>query len=114
GDRAEPRPDDRRARLGVQHPDRRRRRLLQAREDLVRGRAVLPHGPGAQQRVAAPPGRNPARAAAVAAVPAPEGIVTDEPRRNASPSLRAEVKTQDELEIATLRGKVAFFEEENS
>jgi len=24
----------------------RRRRLLQAREDLVRGRAVLPHGPG--------------------------------------------------------------------
>jgi len=35
------------------------------------------------------------------------------PRRNASPSLRAEVKTQDELEIATLRGKVAFFEEEN-
>src|SRR6202171_6053796 len=66
-----------------------------------------------QQRLAAPPARNPARAAAVAAVPAPEGIVTDEPRRNASPSLRAEVKTQDELEIATLRGKVAFFEEEN-
>src|SRR5882762_9735411 len=64
-----------------------------------------------QQRVAAPPARNPARAAAVAVVPAPEGIVTDEPRR--SPSLRAEVKTQDELEIATLRGKVAFFEEEN-
>src|SRR5712664_4526873 len=63
-----------------------------------------------QPRVAAPPARNPARAAAVAA---PEGIVTDEPRRNASPSLRAEVKTQDELEIATLRGKVAFFEEEN-
>ncbi len=66
-----------------------------------------------QQRVAAPAARNPARAAAVAVVPAPEGIVTDEPRRNASPSLRAEVKTQDELEIATLRGKVAFFEEEN-
>src|SRR5467141_890823 len=68
-----------------------------------------------QQRPVAtpPPSRNPARAAAVAAVPAPEGIVTDEPRRNASPSLRAEVKTQDELEIATLRGKVAFFEEEN-
>src|SRR6202171_2780055 len=66
-----------------------------------------------QQRLAAPPARNPARAAAVAAVPAPEGIVTDEPRRNASPSLRAEVRTQDELEIATLRGKVAFFEEEN-
>src|SRR6266446_669534 len=66
-----------------------------------------------QQRVAAAPARNPARAAAVAALAAPEGIVTDEPRRNASPSLRAEVKTQDELEIATLRGKVAFFEEEN-
>src|SRR6267143_1407613 len=66
-----------------------------------------------QQRVAAPPARNPAGAAAVAVVPAPQGIVTDEPRRNASPSLRAEVKTQDEVEIATLRGKVAFFEEEN-
>src|SRR5882762_4110532 len=66
-----------------------------------------------QQRVAAPPARNPAGAAAVAVVQAPQGIVTDEPRRNASPSLRAEVKTQDELEIATLRGKVAFFEEEN-
>src|SRR5712664_2694002 len=66
-----------------------------------------------QPRVAAPPARNPARAAAVAAVPAPEGIVTDEPRRNASPSLRAEVKTQDEVEIATLRGKIAFYEEEN-
>src|ERR1700682_4995878 len=66
-----------------------------------------------QQRLAAPPARNPARAAAGAAVPAPEGIGTDEPRRHASPSLRAEVKTQDELEIATLRGKVAFFEEEN-
>jgi len=72
---------------------------------------VTPNRP--QQRVAAPPARSPARAAAVAVVPAPEGIVTDEPRRNASPSLRAEVKTQDELEIATLRGKVAFFEEEN-
>src|SRR5438045_7485953 len=68
-----------------------------------------------QQRPVAtpPPSRNPARAAAVAAVPAPEGIVTDEPRRNDAPSLRAEVKTQDELEIATLRGRVAFFEEEN-
>ncbi|HEY4771075.1 MAG TPA: FHA domain-containing protein, partial [Myxococcales bacterium] len=66
-----------------------------------------------QQRVAAPQARSPARAAAVAVVPAPEGIVTDEPRGNGSPSLRAEVKTQDELEIATLRGKVAFFEEEN-
>src|SRR2546426_5618828 len=38
-----------------------------------------------QQRVAAPPARNPAGAAAVAVVQAPQGIVTDEPRRNASP-----------------------------
>src|SRR3954468_20119309 len=43
----------------------------------------------------------------------PEGIVTDSPRRSAQPGLRAEVKTQDEVEIATLRGKVSFFEEEN-
>jgi pSer/pThr/pTyr-binding forkhead associated (FHA) protein len=68
----------------------------------------------AQQRMIIPPGRNPARAAAAApAMPAPEGIVTDEPRRSPSPSLRAEVKTQDEVEIATLRGKIAFYEEEN-
>jgi len=45
--------------------------------------------------------------------PAPAGIVTDAPRKSAQPGLRAEVKTQDEVEIATLRGKVAFFEEEN-
>src|SRR2546430_809798 len=44
---------------------------------------------------------------------APEGIVTDEPRGSAFPALRREVRTQDEVEIATLRGKVAFFEEEN-
>jgi pSer/pThr/pTyr-binding forkhead associated (FHA) protein len=62
---------------------------------------VNPNRP--QQRVAA---------RAAAAVPVPEGIVTDEPRRSASP-FRAEVKTQDEVEIATLRGKVTFFEEEN-
>ena len=54
---------------------------------------------------------NPARPQRAAA--APEGIVTDEPRRPPPPSLRAEVRTQDEVEIATLRGKVAFFEEEN-
>lgn len=65
-----------------------------------------------QQRVIVPPSRNPARAAAAPAM-APEGIVTDEPRRSPSPSLRAEVKTQDEVEIATLRGKIAFYEEEN-
>ena len=59
---------------------------------------------------AAPAGRGSAAAARQAQ---PEGIVTDAPRRQAQPSLRAEVKTQDEVEIATLRGKVAFFEEEN-
>jgi len=46
------------------------------------------------------------------AAPRP-AIVTDQPRRPAQPALRAEVKTKDEVEIATLRGKVAFFEEEN-
>ncbi len=65
-----------------------------------------------------PAGRGSGRAAAPAAraqeeEAAPEGIVTDSPRRSAQPALRAEVKTQDEVEIATLRGKVAFFEEEN-
>src|SRR5438067_1530819 len=37
------------------------------------------------------------------------------PSRAAQPqsALRAEVKTSDEVELATLRGKVAFFEEEN-
>src|SRR5438309_11353286 len=45
--------------------------------------------------------------------PAKAGIVTDQPRRAAQPALRAEVKTQDEVEIATLRGRVTFFEEEN-
>jgi len=73
---------------------------------------------GEKPKPRASPNRAPQRApgaqprAAVAQAVAPEGIVTDEPRRGASPSLRAEVKTQDELEIATLRGKVAFFEEE--
>src|SRR5436309_1593852 len=55
------------------------------------------------QRAAPPPAR-------AAPAVAPEGIVTDEPRRPPPPSLRAEVRTQDEVEIATLRGKVAFFE----
>src|SRR5690242_163099 len=66
----------------------------------------------AQQRVVIPAARNPVRAA-TATMAEPEGIVTDEPRRSATPSLRAPVKTQDEVEIATLRGKIAFFEEEN-
>ncbi len=67
----------------------------------------------AQQRVILPPSRNPARAGANATLAQAEGIVTDEPRRNQAPSLRAPVKTQDEVEIATLRGKIAFYEEEN-
>ena len=67
----------------------------------------------AQQRGAVPSPRGSARVAATATMSEPEGIVTDEPRRGASPSLRAEVKTQDEVEIATLRGKIAFYEEEN-
>src|SRR2546423_13488955 len=71
-------------------------------------------------RAAPPP---PPRAAAAAAprtrtpppeeTPAEAGIVTDQPRRPAQPALRAEVKTKDEVEIATLRGKIAFFEDEN-
>src|SRR5438105_4820586 len=58
-----------------------------------------------------------------AASPPPRGTVIDappepsrpveEPRRAPQPALRAEVKTADEVEIATLRGKAAFFEEEN-
>src|SRR4051812_3093102 len=68
----------------------------------------------AQQRAAAPPpARAAGRGAAGGGLVEPAGIVTDEPRRSAAPSLRAEVKTRDEVEIATLRGKVAFFEEEN-
>src|SRR5947209_15843304 len=62
--------------------------------------------PGASARGGAAP------APAAEEVPA-EGIVTDAPRKSANASLRAEVRTQDEVEIATLRGKVAFFEEEN-
>ncbi|HYS09711.1 MAG TPA: FHA domain-containing protein [Myxococcales bacterium] len=64
-------------------------------------------GAVAQQRAAPAPQPR----AAVAPAVAPEGIVTDEPRRAAP--MRPEVKTQDEVELATLRGKVSFFEEEN-
>src|SRR5207244_11612590 len=46
-------------------------------------------------------------------IPPAQAIALDAPRRSAQPALRAEVKTQDEVEIATLRGKVVFFEEEN-
>lgn len=74
-------------------------------------------GRGAAARPVSSPGhRVPAAGAAPARSPAavPDGgILTDAPRRPAQPGLRAEIKTQDEVEIATLRGKVAFFEEEN-
>jgi myosin heavy subunit len=80
-----------------------------------RGAAV----PAAAQRAVSAPGRGaPAASARSGAAPATqaqerEGFVTDQPRPLAQPALRAEVKTADELEIATLRGKVAFFEEES-
>src|SRR5438874_9629533 len=68
----------------------------------------------------APPGRvaSPAVRAApprgtVIDEPAPPSRPVEEPRRSPQPALRAEVKTADEVEIATLRGKAAFFEEEN-
>jgi len=67
--------------------------------------------PATAGRGAASRGRTPPPEEAPA--PAKAGIVTDQPRRPAQPALRAEVKTQDEVEIATLRGKVLFFEEEN-
>jgi hypothetical protein len=80
----------------------------------VKKKAPPPPPPRAARPPPAPAGRPSSRGAAAAMTSAePEGIVTDEPRRPAQPSLRAEVKTQDEVEIATLRGKVAFFEEEN-
>ncbi len=80
-----------------------------------RGAAV----PAAAQRAVSAPGRGaPAASARSGATPATQaeergGFVTDQPRPPAQPALRAEVKTADELEIATLRGKVAFFEEES-
>src|SRR3989442_14860125 len=70
-------------------------------------------------RAAPPPPPPRAAAAPQTRTPPPEetpakaGIVTDQPRRPAQPALRAEVKTQDEVESATLRGRVTFFEEEN-
>jgi hypothetical protein len=72
----------------------------------ARASAAVSRSQAGAQRV---PARSP-----VPADDAVEGaIVTDQPRRPAQPALRAEVKTQDEVEIATLRGKVAFFEDEN-
>jgi hypothetical protein len=62
-----------------------------------------------QQRPAAPAPR-PAPRPTVSVEP--EGIVTDEPRREESP-FRRSPQTQDEQELNTLRGKVAFYEEEN-
>ncbi len=44
----------------------------------------------------------------------PQGIVTDAPRKPAAQAgLRAEVRTQDEVELSTLKGKLQFFEDEN-
>ena len=77
-----------------------------ARERAVLGSRPAPRAPGP----ANPPGPRGAAQAALAEQ-APEGIVTDEPQKRSS--LRAEVRTRDEVEIATLRGKVAFFEEES-
>src|SRR6266849_5024510 len=69
-------------------------------------------GAAAPSRPAAAPPRVSARTPTLEE-PVEGVIVTDQPRRPAQLALRAEVKTQDEVEIATLRGKVAFFEEEN-
>lgn len=76
------------------------------------GRAPSPRVTPARPSPAS--GRAGAAAATAAELDAPaRGIVADPPRRGAQPGLRAEVKTRDEVEIATLRGKVAFFEEES-
>src|SRR3989440_8163381 len=72
--------------------------------DQPRPRAAPPPPRAAAPRTRTPPPEE---------TPARAGIVTDQPRRPAQPALRAEVKTQDEVEIATLRGRVTFFEEEN-
>ncbi len=69
---------------------------------------------GMPSRSAAGPGVRGPGAVSLRAPAEPEGIVTDAPRRpTAQPGLRAEVKTQDEQEIGTLKGKVEFFEAEN-
>src|SRR5437868_3944049 len=69
---------------------------------------VAPAGRVASPAVRAPPPRG-----TVIDEPAPPSRPVEEPRRAPQPALRAEVKTADEVEIATLRGKAAFFEEEN-
>ena len=44
----------------------------------------------------------------------PQGIVTDAPRKPAGGGgLRAEVRTQDEVELSTIKSKLQFFEDEN-
>jgi len=45
--------------------------------------------------------------------PVSTGAEVPESRRVSAPALRAEVRTQDEVELQTLKGKVSFFEEEN-
>ena len=79
-----------------------------------RGAGAPGRGAAAPSRAAAAPPRVSTRTPTLEEpVEAEAGIVTDQPRRPAQPALRAEVKTKDEVEIATLRGKIAFFEDEN-
>jgi hypothetical protein len=97
--------------------DKPKPRVNPARAGAAPGRGAAM--PAAAQRAVSAPGRGaPAANARSGAAPATqaqerEGFVTDQPRPLAQPALRAEVKTADELEIATLRGKAAFFEEES-
>ena len=82
---------------------------------------AAPAGRAAQTRPSQPAARPVGRGSAAPAAAeepaaeeeAPAGIVTDAPRRAAQAGLRKEVQTQDEVEIATLKGKISFFEEEN-
>ncbi|MBS2024162.1 MAG: FHA domain-containing protein [Deltaproteobacteria bacterium] len=77
-------------------------------------RQAAPAARGAAPSAAARPGQptsgqRPGAPSSLSGRPA-GGIVTDQPRQA---GLRAEVRTQDEVELQTLKGKVAFFEEEN-
>lgn len=76
-------------------------------------RPAAPAARGAPPSRAAPAGRAPASVGNRPAPAEPQGIVTDAPRKPAGGGLRAEVRTQDEVELATLKGKLQFFEDEN-
>lgn len=77
-------------------------------------RPAAPAARGAPPSRAAPAGRTaPASLGSRPAPAEPQGIVTDAPRKPAGGGLRAEVRTQDEVELATLKGKLQFFEDEN-